>query len=407
MLGAAERAARTTAPGSLAAVIAGANEGAGQVVLLVPEAADDGVRRVAESIARELQARCTGFTFAVGHSRVASDPVDLYRAGNEALLAANVAETRPASIDEPSEVLAFEDTGAYRLLLPAMSEDPGELQRFYTETVEPLVAYDAQYETDLVQTLETFLDCDGNVAGTAQKLYTHRHTVRYRLERVRDLSGLDVGSTDGRERLGLGLKAMRVLGIASPAGPRQRGGGGRRARAARRQGPLSSRAPCSVLRETRKGASMATIEQSMDVEVPIETAYNQWTQFEQFPQFMEGVEEIRQLDDRRLHWVADFGGSRHEWEAEITEQSPEERVAWRNTDGKDNAGVVTFHKLADDKTRVMVQMDWVPEGIKEKLGDKLGVADRRVKGDLERFKELIESRGAESGAWRGEVPRDA
>ena len=237
VLAAAERAARTSAPGSLAAVIAAATEGAGQVVLLVPEAADDGVRRVAESIARELQSSLHGFTFAVGHSRVATDPVDLYRAGNEALLAANVAETRPATIDEPSEVLAFEDTGAYRLLLPAMSEDPGELQRFYTETVEPLVAYDAQYETDLVQTLETFLECDGNVAGTAQRLYTHRHTVRYRLERVRDLSGLDVGSTDGRERLGLGLKAMRVLGIASPAGPRQRGGRGA-ARAARREGPL-------------------------------------------------------------------------------------------------------------------------------------------------------------------------
>jgi DNA-binding PucR family transcriptional regulator len=116
-------------------------------------------------------------------------------------------------------VLAFEDTGAYRLLLPAMSEDPGELQRFYTETVEPLVAYDAQYETDLVQTLETFLECDGNVAGTAQRLYTHRHTVRYRLERVRELCGHDVSATGGREKLGLGLKAMRVLGIASPRGP--------------------------------------------------------------------------------------------------------------------------------------------------------------------------------------------
>jgi DNA-binding PucR family transcriptional regulator len=126
-------------------------------------------------------------------------------------------------------VLAFEATGAYRLLLPAMSEDPGELQRFYAETVEPLVAYDDQYETDLVQTLETFLECDGNVANTAQRLFTHRHTIRYRLERVRDLSGLDVASTDGREKLGLGLKAMRVLGIAEPRGPAKEAGaaGGR------------------------------------------------------------------------------------------------------------------------------------------------------------------------------------
>ena len=150
----------------------------------------------------------------------------------------------------------------------------------------------------------------------------------------------------------------------------------------------------------------ATIEQTIEVEVPIETAYNQWTQFEDFPQFMEGVEEVTQLDDRRLHWVAEFGGEHHEWDAEIVEQAPEERVAWRNTDGKDNAGAVTFHKIDGDTTRVMVQMDWAPEGIKEKLGAALGADDRRVKGDLERFKEFIEGRGSESGAWRGEVPRE-
>ena len=151
---------------------------------------------------------------------------------------------------------------------------------------------------------------------------------------------------------------------------------------------------------------MATIEQSIDVEVPVQTAYNQWTQFEEFPRFMEGVEEVRQLDDTRLHWVAELGGSRHEWDAEITEQHPDERVAWRNTDGKENAGVVTFHQLDDDRSRVMVQMDFVPEGVKEKLGTALGAPDRRVQGDLERFKELIESRGTESGSWRGEVSRE-
>ena len=153
---------------------------------------------------------------------------------------------------------------------------------------------------------------------------------------------------------------------------------------------------------------MSTIEQSIDVEVPVQTAYNQWTQFEEFPKFMEGVEEIRQLDDRHVHWVVELGGTRHEWDAEITEQRPDERVAWRNIDGKDNAGVVTFHKLDDRRSRVMVQIDFVPEGIKEKLGDALGAPDRRVKGDLERFKELIESRrGEETGAWRGEVPRES
>ena len=208
VLAAAERAARASAPGSLATVIDD------HVVLLVPAERDAEVRRTADAVARELRSSLHGFTFALGHSRLATDPVDLYRAGNEALLAANVAE---AGTDDA--VLAFEETGAYRLLLPAMSEDPAELERFFAETVEPLVAYDDQYETDLVQTLETFLDADANVAGTASRLFTHRHTVRYRLERIRDLTGLDVSSTDGREKLGLGLKAMRVLGIAAPRGP--------------------------------------------------------------------------------------------------------------------------------------------------------------------------------------------
>lgn len=152
---------------------------------------------------------------------------------------------------------------------------------------------------------------------------------------------------------------------------------------------------------------MSTIEQSIEVDVPVQTAYNQWTQFETFPAFMDGVEEIRQTDDKHLHWVAEFGGSRHEWDAEITEQLPDERVAWRNTDGKENAGVVTFHKLGDARSKIMVQMDFVPEGIKEKLGSALGFDDRTVKGDLERFKELIEKHGGESGAWRGEVARDS
>ena len=150
-----------------------------------------------------------------------------------------------------------------------------------------------------------------------------------------------------------------------------------------------------------------TVAQSVEVEAPIERVYNQWTQFQEFPRFMEGVERIDQLDDRRLHWVASFGGETHEWDAEIVEQHPEERVAWRNVDGKDNAGVVTFHKIDQDTTRVMVQMDWAPEGIKEKIGGALGADDRRISSDLERFKEFIEQHGSETGAWRGEVSRDA
>ena len=151
-------------------------------------------------------------------SRRCADPVDLYRAGSEARLAVNVGEA------EGHALLAFEDTGAYRLLLPAMAEDPRELQGFFDETVAPLVTYDEQYETELVRTLETFLDADGNVDRTSEKLFTHRHTIRYRLERVKELTTLDVSSTDGRERLSLGLKAMRVLGIVPPGGPAQEKG---------------------------------------------------------------------------------------------------------------------------------------------------------------------------------------
>jgi sugar diacid utilization regulator len=231
VLSIADRAARTTSPGAVAAVLEAPAAEAGVVIVLMPLSAGGEVRRTAAVMARELGAALHGFTFAVGHSRPATDPVDLFRAGQEAVLAANVAEARPAGGDdeEAASLLAFEDTGAYRLLLPAMSEDAEELRRFYGETIEPLVAYDEQYETDLVTTLETFLDCDGNVANTAARLFTHRHTVRYRLERVRELSGHDVGSTDGRERLGLGLKAMRVLGIAPHGGPaRERGAGGGR-----------------------------------------------------------------------------------------------------------------------------------------------------------------------------------
>jgi len=148
---------------------------------------------------------------------------------------------------------------------------------------------------------------------------------------------------------------------------------------------------------------MERIEESVEVEVPVATAYNQWTQFEQFPQFMEGIEEVKQVDDTHLHWVAEFGGKREEWDAEITEQHADHRVAWTSTSGKGNAGVVTFHRIDDSKTRIMVQMDWEPEGVTEKIGATLGMDNRRVQGDLGRFKELIEGRGSETGAWRGEV----
>jgi sugar diacid utilization regulator len=219
VLAVAARGARGVITAALAALAAPGDMPGAEVVVLLPGADEAAAARAADAVLRELQSALPGHTFAIGRSRVATDAADLHRAGSEALLAANVAEG-----DGDRPVLAFEETGAYRLLLSAMSEDPAELQRFYAETVEPLVAYDEQYETGLVQTVEAFLEADGNVAGTAQRLFTHRHTIRYRLERVRELSGLDVGSTDGREKLSLGLKAMRVLGIARRGGPASEAG---------------------------------------------------------------------------------------------------------------------------------------------------------------------------------------
>ncbi|MFC4003302.1 SRPBCC family protein [Prauserella oleivorans] len=150
---------------------------------------------------------------------------------------------------------------------------------------------------------------------------------------------------------------------------------------------------------------MSTITKAVDVNVPISTVYNQWTQFESFPEFMEGVEEIRQLDPTHTHWVTKIGGVRREFDATITEQHPEERVAWTSDSGPDHAGVITFHKIADGVTRVTAQMDIDPEGFAEKAADKAGVIEKRVDGDLQRFKQFIERRGSETGAWRGDVPR--
>ncbi|MET9470012.1 SRPBCC family protein [Streptomyces sp. NPDC006544] len=149
---------------------------------------------------------------------------------------------------------------------------------------------------------------------------------------------------------------------------------------------------------------MSKVEESVEVDVPVRTAYNQWTQFESFPHFMEGVERIDQRTDTMTHWVTKTGGVEREFEAEITEQIPDERVAWTTLSGEvKQAGVVTFHRLADSKCKVMLQLDYEPEGFAENVGDKLGFVKRQVTGDLKRFKEYIESRGRESGSWRGEI----
>ncbi|MCB5185708.1 SRPBCC family protein [Methylobacillus gramineus] len=148
---------------------------------------------------------------------------------------------------------------------------------------------------------------------------------------------------------------------------------------------------------------MSVIEKSIQVNVPANIAYNQWTQFEDFPQFMEGITEVRQLDDTHLHWCANVAGQRKEWDAEITEQIPDKRIAWHSLSGTKNAGVITFHHIDDSTTRIMLQMDYDPEGVVENTGDALGILSHRVEGDLKRFKGFLESRGKETGAWRGKV----
>jgi DNA-binding PucR family transcriptional regulator len=213
----AARGGRSIAAGSIAAPT---EVEAGEVVLLIPDADGDTSRRVAAAVLRELEAGLSGFAFALGRSRRVQNPLDFQRAFNEALLALNVVEGDAERVE-----LAYDETGTYQLLLPYM-RDPAELKRFYRETVRPLVVYDEQYETDLLGTLATFLDCDANVNATAARLITHRHTIRYRFERVRELTGLDVSSTDGREKLSLGLKAMRVLGVQRPRGPATEPGAG-------------------------------------------------------------------------------------------------------------------------------------------------------------------------------------
>jgi sugar diacid utilization regulator len=205
------RGARGAAPGALSSL-------RGELIAVIVPGADEALSaRTAQAVLRAVDDGMPGFAVVVGRSRMAVDPMDMHRAAGEALLAANVAA--PDHREPESRLLSFEDTGAYRLLLPAMSDDPAELERFYSDTIAPLVGYDEQYGTELVHTLETFLANDGSMAATYKQLFTHRHTIRYRLERVKELTTLDVNSTDGRERLGLGLKAMRVLGVRAPNAP--------------------------------------------------------------------------------------------------------------------------------------------------------------------------------------------
>src|SRR5688572_5330568 len=148
---------------------------------------------------------------------------------------------------------------------------------------------------------------------------------------------------------------------------------------------------------------METIEKTIEVDAPVSTVYNQWTQFEEFPMFMEGIKEVRQLDDKRLHWVAEVAGKRKEWDAEIFQQVPDQSIAWRSMGGAKNSGEVSFAPTRDNSTIVCLRLNYDPEGALENVGDALGVVGRRVEGDLERFKKFIQARRQETGSWRGEI----
>jgi uncharacterized membrane protein len=168
---------------------------------------------------------------------------------------------------------------------------------------------------------------------------------------------------------------------------------------------LAALAAGGMLLSSRRRGAPSTVEESIELDVPVSTAYNQWTQFEDFPKFMATVESVKQIDDTHQHWRAVVGGKLKEWDAEITEQIPDARIAWRSTGGVQNSGVVTFHPISESRTRVMLQMDYHPETVVEELADASGAVKLATKGNLKRFKELLESRGAETGAWRGAVPQ--
>ena len=148
---------------------------------------------------------------------------------------------------------------------------------------------------------------------------------------------------------------------------------------------------------------MEQVEKTIEVDRPVSTVYNQWTQFEDFPFFMEGVKEVRQLDDTHLHWRAEIWGKEKEWDAEITEQTPDQRIAWTSRGGAVNDGIVMFQPLSDARSKICLQVAYLPEGFVENVGDELGAVSLRVQGDLERFKAFIEARGRETGAWRGKI----
>jgi uncharacterized membrane protein len=158
--------------------------------------------------------------------------------------------------------------------------------------------------------------------------------------------------------------------------------------------------------ETRRQHTMSRIEKTIEVDAPLDAVYGQWTQFEDFPRFMEGVTSVTQLDDRTLHWEAQVGGRTKTWTARITDQTPDQRIAWMATDGAQNDGAVTFRMLSPDRTEVRLVIDADPDGLVEEVGDRLGFLERRVGGDLERFREFIESRGAPTGSWEGEIHGD-
>lgn len=232
----------------------------------------------------------------------------------------------------------------------------------------------------------------GGLADTDYNKTVHQlmrgvqHHVREEEEEMLPRAEQQLGNS--LEQLGMQMQQRKQELLAAMSTARQPG-----------QGTLAQRKTAA----DKDSAGSSTIEQSIDVHVPVHVVYNQWTQFEEFPSFMEGVEQVTQLDETHLHWQVNIGGKTKEWDTVITEQIPDQRIAWTNTTGARNAGVVTFHRLGDNHTRIMLQIDYEPEGLVENVGDMLGVVSARVRDDLERFKAFIESQGLETGAWRGTI----
>lgn len=258
------------------------------------------------------------------------------------------------------------------------------------EYVDPL-AKDEKLRTRLIAALTAAraarvqVERQRGLAGTARRLASDPVLRQQLREAVRQMQAAEKRARKVRShRLRTTLLLLVGIGTAAAAAPRLR-------------------KTISSQRNPQAGASVGTIEEQIEVDVPVTTAYNQWTRFEEFPRFMDGVDEVRQLDDTLLHWAVTVGGKHAEWNAKIIEQEPDRRITWESTEGKQTRGTVTFEEAGPGRSRIRLHMSYTPEGAAERAGSAIGLDTRRVRGDLERFRELIEAKRTDADGWRGEI----